>query len=77
MCGLSNFTACFKNVIGEKVQHVKDMAFNLEQRCDKWRDPLCRSLLEEHPLYNINNFDTFEHLTFLMKLEVHLKFYKL
>jgi hypothetical protein len=37
---------------------AKDMPFNFEQKCDKLHDWLCFSLLEDHPLCNINNFDT-------------------
>lgn len=58
----------------KKVQHAKDVAFNFEQGCYKLHAWLCLSLLEDHPLYNINTFDAFEHLPFLMKLEVCLKF---
>lgn len=65
--------ACFENVNGEKVQRVKDVAFNFEQGCDKLHDQLCFRLWEDHLLYNINNFDTIEHLAFLLKLEVYLK----
>lgn len=65
-----NFAACFESVNGEKVQHAKDMAFNFQEGCDKLNDGLYLSLLEDHPLCNVNNFDIFEHLAFLMKLGV-------
>lgn len=76
MLGHFNSEACFENVSVKKVQHAKDVALNFEQGCYKLHAWLCLSLLEDHPLYNINTFDAFEHLPFLMKLDICLKFSK-
>lgn len=76
MLGHFSLETCFENVTVKKVQHAKDVAFNFEQGCFKLYAWLCFSLFEDHPLYNINTFDAFEHLAFLTKFEVCLKFLK-
>lgn len=75
MLGHFTFLTYFENVTVNMVQHAKDVAFNFEQGCFKLHAWLCFSLFEDHPLYNINTSDAFEHLAFLMKLEVCLKFF--